>query len=150
MTEDPTKIAYLAGLFDGEGSIYGGVDPRTGLHITCIMGPPEALKLFHEAFGGSLKLYRPTGNQKTAAWRWSLHGAIKQEAFLAKVFPWLIIKKAQAELALQYVQTVRKKGSSLTPTKEVIELRTLIIRSLSELNCKKGRNSSRKPVKEGD
>lgn len=139
------RIGYLAGLFDGEGSIYGGLNPKPCLHIVCTMTTPDPLKLFHEAFGGSLKSYAPTKGQKTPMWRWGVCSAIEQEAFLTAVLPWLIVKKPQAELALQYLQTI-KKGLHLT--EEVFDLRASIVRTLSELNCKKGRNAHRKDVEE--
>lgn len=92
------SIEYLAGFFDGEGSIgvYSSGERRTGyMSVRVIQKFPTALRHFQELFGGSL-------NQNGRGyWAWQIYGTAAMGAMVA-LQPFLIEKKRQAELAIEY------------------------------------------------
>lgn len=88
-----TDDAYTAGLLDGDGSI--GLYLRSTyiqvqVHIT--LQDLETLEWVQSLYGGTIQKM-PTIN----AWRPS-----DRVGFLCKILPYLRIKKAQAELVLEY------------------------------------------------
>lgn len=118
-----SKWAYLAGIFDGEGSVsisrtrlqtptgktYWGYDCKVLISNT----DPRLMKWLVSNFGGS---FRP-GNQKNNAvratkpcFRWAMESYPKQEKFLLAIIPYLIIKKEQALLALQFTRMKDQKN----------------------------------------
>lgn len=102
-------LAYAAGLIDGEGSIHIEVTrgkwyaPRMCLGMT--LPALEVMEMYHEEYGGTLRVMRPETEKWAEAWMWYVHGpdAVR---FLSDILPYLKIKKAHAELAIQ-VGTIR-------------------------------------------
>ena len=97
------EVAYLAGLFDGEGCIKiqhnkGGY----GLSITIQMYCKKIIYKIQESFGGSAG--GPYGkNRKKYSWQVNGNDVGR---ILNLITPYLIEKKEQAELALDYVKTI--------------------------------------------
>jgi len=107
----PMTLAYMAGLFDGEGHIsishrrypktaptrrpYSGLSVRIGIGNKSV----AACELFRENFGGCL--YRDAQNIRKVGGvhRWALSD-LAVEWPLKALLPYLRIKKPQAELAL--------------------------------------------------
>lgn len=99
-------FAYLAGYFDGEGSICimkggpGGKWPY--LRVTLVTSDEEPVKLASVVFGGKCRSVKhnnkPTRPRKTL-YRWSV-GNVEATKVLKKLKPFLLAKKDQAELAL--------------------------------------------------
>ena len=101
------SLEYLAGLFDGEGSIFLAQGKkyyylRVGINITHELTP----RLFHKCFGGNLGIIPPKGNSKQQ-WYWRAAGE-DALSFLITIYPYLIIKRGQAELGIKFQE--RKKG----------------------------------------
>ena len=104
---DDTWLAYCAGLLDGEGNIY--ISPRND-KTRCWAGRVRIanidirpLKLLRESFGGSIqKIHSPRGRR--TCWHWCIGGPIAED-FLRLVLPFLIIKKEEAEVFLEYRDT---------------------------------------------
>ncbi len=107
---DEKTIIYLAGFFDGEGCICitHYIRPVTGTSIFQLKATVsnlnfDVLKLIKDNFGGGLTkkgkdgCYRYYSSSKTAA------------NFIARILPYLIIKKEQAELALEFQKVLRIK-----------------------------------------
>ena len=89
--------AYAAGLLDGEGciSVYG----RGQLQVRIKVGDLESLDLLASKFGGGL--YEAPAPSGRPMWTWNLSGVESQD-FLRCVLPYLIVKRSQARLALDY------------------------------------------------
>jgi hypothetical protein len=97
------KWSYLAGIFDGEGTIYIGLmtdKRRTFLKIGITNTDLNLMKWLIENFGGS---YRSEARRNyRLIYRWGPKGKNNREKFLLGVLPYLIIKREQALLALEF------------------------------------------------
>lgn len=107
-----TTIAYLAGLVDGEGyvgikkSLSGvrsgrQVNPSYHERIQIRMVDEDAIKLFKEIFGGNY--YKETNHSKYSKRPLYCYQASDLIAYktLKTLYPYLIIKKRQAELCFR-------------------------------------------------
>lgn len=89
---------YAAGFFDGEGTVgvYTSGARKTGyMSVRIIQKYPEVLKQFKGRYGGSLS------QGSRGYWTWKLHGGLAVR-FLMHIIPFLIEKKRQAELSVEY------------------------------------------------
>ena len=100
-------LPYLAGFFDGEGSIgiYTNRNPHRGrtlrVQITQNVSN-ESTRLLQECrrrWGGSLSVMNRS--YKRDAWNWQTSSA-SGVRFLREVRPWLKLKAAQADIALGF------------------------------------------------
>src|SRR5437870_2863396 len=100
---DNERIAYLAGIVDGEGCIgawnaWGhkrAQSPIAQIAVTVAMTTPFAVKLLHAEFGGSLKVAeKPMGRKRQFVWKVVSR---KAEACLHRLLPYLLEKHEQAE-----------------------------------------------------
>lgn len=114
----PTNVsdAYLAGFFDGEGSISicrksrRGMYGRFGLNL-CVANtfapPVEALR---RRFGGRLYAHAGRGSRKPQLY-WYIDGP-KAESVLQELYPLLWVKRERAWLALEYrAQCIGPRGA---------------------------------------
>ena len=134
------KWAYLAGLIDGEGSIYISVDKRhhTIFHFLEVSISNTARSLIDwllNEFGGTEKLSGSARrNECPEQWVWVIRG-YRAEPYLKAVLPYLVIKHRQAHLALEFL--VLGKGVSCPKSKS--KLQAEIKAKISGLNCLKGK-----------
>jgi hypothetical protein len=135
-------IEYLAGFFDGEGSICitGMGTKRKGaarLAVRCqVSNTNEVIvREFQRRWGGTVAERRqPAGSRRQ--WGWSIsHRAGR--AFLDELVPHLFVKRRQAEIARRFWLTCRV-GVSITD--EVAAEREALRIELSDLNH--GRSSA--------
>ena len=98
--------AYAAGLFDGEGCIM--IDkPRRGkghtLVITLAMRESVAVAWLQERWPGSLRsaTRRPKTREAFICWYWCRYTSAAA-TFLNDVLPYLLVKQAQAQLAIEF------------------------------------------------
>ncbi len=137
-----TDLAYAAGIIDGEGCIY--IDRykdkrrneeknmnyvlRVKVAMTDLIAPAWLLK-----FGGSVRTY----NYKTPKFKpihiWTINSD-KAIDFLSLIFPFIKIKKAQIETAIDFQKTKSgyccRKSSSLN----VIQFREQLAVKMRQLN----------------
>lgn len=98
---------YAAGFFDGEGCIQIARMRRKGKHdvyalrVSANQRDARPLLLFAEHYGGKVRKHERTRFGQCDMWRWLVSSA-KAEAFLLRVLPYLVVKKDQAELALEF------------------------------------------------
>lgn len=110
-TNKEILYAYMGGLIDGEGSIkiirtvkpnkpneYNTFDAAIRIGMT----DKEPIELFKEEFGGSLFVEKRQ-NYKDI-YRWQCAGNKKVPPIVEKILPYLIVKKPQAELLLEYTK----------------------------------------------
>ena len=134
------RIAYCAGFFDGEGGINfpGGSVMLRATQRVC-----EPLELFQGVFGGSI--YEPSGREEghttdargtkypkgDVTWKWSKTGNKNCLSVLEVLLPYLIVKRAQAELTIEFIRIApgssSSAGSSPGASPEIRARRTAII-----------------------
>lgn len=134
------KLAYLAGLFDGEGCI-GLYNTRTkkdsrNVNYQLIMRvtqkSPLAVELFMELFGGQIYAYKDVGPNKPGpyfSWRVTDKKAV---AALVQLQPYLREKLEQCKTALafqelRYKQRCRKVGTRLSDA-ELAERESYVVK----------------------
>jgi len=111
MQDNPREaalLAYMAGIFDGEGTV--GIkkylpkgDNRTMcyfLYLRVGMQSFDVINLFQKTFGGSLNEECVRQEGKYPIWRWDATGKNHVTAILGALLPYLIVKRDQALLAL--------------------------------------------------
>jgi hypothetical protein len=109
-----TEKAYLAGLIDGEGCITiikskparKAKNPSYSLQVFINITDERVIRYCKEVTGvGSISFLLVTKRKPTwkNIWTWCLR---KQDTydFLVQILPYLIIKKRQAELAVEYAE----------------------------------------------
>jgi len=117
------EIAYLAGIFDGEGCISTASNYRLpitsrSLQLGIGMTTAEPLYLCSSIFGGKIRQRQETSRKKVLFY-WYLYGH-RAETFLRVVQPYLTVKRDKAALALSFIAC----GHGNTPRK--LELAELI------------------------
>jgi hypothetical protein len=127
-----TDLAYMAGIMDGEGSFSiskvtlhsTNGNPYFGYDCKIMVGNTSEvlMKWMVERFGGLYrvsvshvsKLARAWGQSKIRpCYRWTCEGYGKQEIFILSVLPYLVMKREQAKVALEWVRMVNVKNPSL-------------------------------------
>jgi hypothetical protein len=138
-------LAYVAGLFDGEGCIsiakckprYSGCSPYYRLVVAVAMANeyiPRFLK-FH--FGGRVsKRNAPTERWKDQ-WQWHL-GSDGAVAFLKAILPYLKLKREEAELAIEFQSNKRvifeRKSANALAIEEAQRLLLAELKDKSAMN----------------
>ena len=142
----PTEVewGYLAGMVDGEGSIYLTPSYSHGqrsneLHPTWLYYEPRvsicgtceaAIKGLADEFGGHLntrtnKGYGRNGNKRLHTVYWQAQGKVTD--VLQHIIPTLRIKKEQAELLLEFCESRLNRSTHKASTSErEIEIYSLI------------------------
>lgn len=110
------QLAYFAGILDAEGSI--GIErlkPTKGrkkdyyvCRLTVINTSFVLVRWIKENFGGQFDLRKAIPGKKNI-YRWHVFGK-DLEKIIESVMPFLIIKKIQASIIIQYRKTVGKTG----------------------------------------
>ncbi len=116
------ELAYIAGLFDGEGCVNIHTSKHKSgqyhdLRVFINNTAPELLLFCSRIFGGKLRLCKRQLPEHDL-YHWELY-ATRAETFLRAVEPYLILKKDKAALALSF----RALGRGRSPAKgELAEL----------------------------
>lgn len=113
-----TDLAYMAGVFDGEGCICiakakareGRYHPSYHLECSVQMANEYLPTLYRFSFGGSIYLYQHKNPRHQPTWEWHI-SARKANDFLKAILPYLTIKKGEAELAIKFQSAKRNGGS---------------------------------------
>lgn len=153
-----SQLAYLAGIIDGEGSIYIGnfsSNPITGnpyyqtnMEVT---NTEESLIIWLiDNFGGRRCNYtakQTPKNSRRTVYRWIISGEDLTE-LCHLLLPYLIIKKRQCEIMIEMRKTFERKRASLgrqgtMPLEpEILEQRKRLFDEMRSLHC---RNYANKP-----
>jgi len=107
------SIQYIAGFFDGEGGVYvtQKTDKRFGKgilvrNIRCQVtnGDIKVLKMIQQKYGGVIR-----EKQREEGWKPVFYLEIASQKdilkFLQDIEPYLIVKKEQVKLAIQYLKS---------------------------------------------
>lgn len=131
--------AYIAGLFDGEGTIYIGKFRHSRdkywvyvLRVQVAMREKWVPEWLFFAFGGRLNKMKQTKTPGATLWRWTIEGN-KAVEFLKVVLPYLKLKRAQAELAIEF-QRDRIPGKNTTDEqKAVMQAQRILMKELKHI-----------------
>ena len=132
-------LAYLAGIFDGEGwvhinktssprsmKLWERVTPNFALNCGITNSHKGVLEIFQKLFGGSIydrtafRIYDYRIDRRMAA------------EMLNKLLPYLVIKKEQARIAVEFQETLYATGK--TVSKEKLEYRDFVYNKIKSLN----------------
>lgn len=141
--KDELFLAWAAGFFDGEGSVIVELSKekaclhgyRTSLHANVTQTSLPCLQLFMEHFGGSIVTTEnrtPNGRRWSVQYRWVVRNE-NALAFLQEIAPYVIVKKEQVTVALQYPMRNaegKKYGSSRNPLPDEVMQARLAVRTL--------------------
>lgn len=134
------ELAYLAGFWDGEGSFGIYWHKGTSRHYGVVQmsnTDHKIVQTFEERFGGTVHLYGHKGKQNRH-WHWSLNASTnKIRKFLQAMTPYLRQKKEEAEVLMEFCDTigVKHKGHAVPP--EVIKCRSKLAARIKDLKRNK-------------
>lgn len=146
------ELAYLAGIIDGEGSIYIGnfsSNPKTGtLHYQTNMEVTNTderlITWLKNTFGGRSCSYtakQTPRNSRKAVYRWIVTGKLLTH-LCEQIKPYLIIKIQQCEIMLKMRATFNGTGavkgkSGVQPvTEDILILRKSYFDQMRALHCR--------------
>lgn len=140
MLTDLNFIVWAAGFFDGEGSVFVEISKnkntrrrvRNLLTASVTQTSTPCLNLFKQCFGGNItpitkSRRKHMNNSVCFVWRVRSKDAI---AFLEAIAPYVVVKKEQVELALQYPLTSadgRKYAGPYNPLPDEVHNRRMEI-----------------------
>jgi hypothetical protein len=130
---------------DGEGHIgivrhnKGGGHTYHVLTVSTCNVHPDVLRIGKETWGGSLSLHSRSNPRHNPVWFWVLtsHGAT---LFLRAIQPYAIVKRAQIDLALEFIDrcSFEKRGRSKLIPVEALALREEYRQRLLATHSKQG------------
>ncbi len=137
------ELAYLAGLFDGEGCIcirQNGQKKngkRKQLCLDCGIGMNSEYipQLFKFHFGGSISKRHPKKITHSPCWYWQV-SAQKALTFLEIISSHLRLKKAEAELAIEFQHRLKCRRGQLLSNDEIAyrQAQKILLSSLKRRN----------------
>lgn len=109
---------YAAGFFDGEGHLHISNNHGAGLKyryhtlvVSVGQNDPRPLRELQETYGGAIHKNITSSGKQYGQWVLNNHRAA---SFLEKVLPHLIVKRAQALEAVEFVKLLRIGSKRLT------------------------------------
>lgn len=137
-------LAWAAGFIDGEGSFL--LSPVTNIfrqHMSYIVALEASntdlrpLNRLLEIFGGRISIHNKGNIEHSTSYKWRIHGA--NAALVAeRLLPYLTVKYAQAEIAIQYQATIKRRsewGVRGVP-EDIRQLRAELKQKITELNSR--------------
>lgn len=118
-----TDLAYVAGIIDGEGHI--GLHCRNDrklryrLRVSVSNTNEWLIQWLHFNFEGYVYEVIMKNPKWKKQWKWSLSSNMAME-FLKLVYPYLRIKKPQAEIAIEFQSQRRGSGHHLTDEQRAV------------------------------
>jgi|SRR5579859_3341273 len=151
------QLAYMAGIIDGEGSIYIGnfsSNPKTGskyyqTNIEITNSDKDLMDWIASVFGGRITTYsmgQIPKNARRTYYRWIATG--ERVTHLVRIlFPYFIAKKKQAEIMIKMRATYKPKmgvtrgvqGIAVLD-KEVLDIRQSYFEQMQALHCRNYKN----------
>ena len=113
---EAVSLSYLAGIVDGEGTIRIGSskasksnwNTRYYASISLGMTNKEIIEMLVKRFGSKVREER-VANRKVM-YRWGTSGNITVPNILKQLLPYLIVKKEQAKLVIEYCSKIKTTG----------------------------------------
>lgn len=143
--------AYLAGLIDGEGSFVIQKTEVEKIAKSCNSKSPKYLAFFcigmvdkapldliRDTIGAG-KVYEERVPNRRSIWRIRFGGRLKLMPFIKELIPYLIVKKKQAELMIEFcekwVTTRNKLGQTVITAPEELQRREEAYQKMRKLNA---------------
>ena len=105
---------YAAGFMDGEGCInVSSCRTTTYIRVLIVNTNREVLEMFQQRWGGDIKQNKQQKAHWKVSYTWRVSYAACQQ-FLKDVYPFLVIKKKQAEAAFIFFDNQPGKGKRWT------------------------------------
>src|ERR1035437_595723 len=122
---DPIDLSYVAGYFDGEGTISCNSKWSLQLRMVVVSGDYYSLLLFQDLFGGQVYEMIPSQISKKSTpglrmFRWAMYGKDCIEPLRALI-PYLRAKKDEARAVVESNVLFRGKGGTPTPIEKQIK-----------------------------
>jgi hypothetical protein len=139
-TLDKTKFAYLAGLIDGEGSFcISRVNTSFGYSFArCIVvanTDKKVMKWLVQNFGGRVKVFALRNPEKhKRRLQWLPNGTKNLENLVLGILPYLVIKREQAKVFLEFIREDRSMSPELLQAR--IARKDQLCDKMHELNRK--------------
>lgn len=132
--EDATILAYTAGIIDGEGCIRGSCRLYRGCLCTVAtvqvcMCSKVIIEWMHKHYGGSLYVL-PKRPNRPDRFMWQITCASARPILVA-LLPYLMEKRAQAEVAIQLIDMLSTQGRRISP--EETEVRKGLCLTMKQL-----------------
>jgi len=138
------KLAYLAGIIDGEGSIMlwkAKGDPslrgQFNLRINVTSTDKCLTDWLYENFGGHLYECNAPSRKANPHWKKQYIWTVDRPSilqFLKDIYPFLIIKKTRCEVAIKFRETFAKRERNLS--NETFDLRFNLYEQMKHLNTR--------------
>jgi hypothetical protein len=148
---DPIFTSYVAGFFDGEGSIQlymamrankNGKDYlRSQLYVSVTQLDPTVLNRLKDEFGGNVYERRPRATksgEEHRRWDWVATSKVAL-SFLEAIRPYLIVKAEEADCAIEFGHTMLEGNTRLGVPPEVLLRRTELAQRIIEIRDRKKR-----------
>lgn len=132
------KLAYLAGIIDGEGSImiyWNHTTDRFTLMIKVSNTSKPMVDWLFENFGGASYAINPPSKLIHKQWKQQYVWEVRKPEtlpFLEELHPYLVVKKEQCEIAIKFRKTFGHKKCPLP--KEIYDIRIKLYEQMKHLN----------------
>ena len=110
-------IEYLAGFFDGEGSI-SLHEIRAKVRIRVGQVEEEPLNLYAKVFGGTVR-FQQTTKGRLPYYNYDTNDSLRCGKILTSLYPYLLVKQEKAQIAL------RRLGRSVPTSSETVSIEYL-------------------------
>lgn len=136
-----TEIAYLAGIIDGEGSVYiqKRITPAGSIsyfpRFQVVNTNQEVMTWIKNTFGGLL--YSKPRMKHNAKWKTQIEWFTTRrllDQLLPLIIPHLIIKKRHAVIMMQFRETFKTNAGSVGVKPEIQEFRLECMLKIKQLN----------------
>lgn len=119
-------MSYIAGIIDGDGSFSLIRENRVSgyKYYPCIQLSnvfEGMIDMLHQLFGGTKKIKSPQGHAKKIQYVWNVRGLDSCKNVLQRIIPYIVLKKKQANLLLNYVINADK----LNPEMEKVRIQAM-------------------------
>lgn len=139
----PIELSYLAGIVDGEGHVCICASQRTAKRYKSksyylqlrVANTNLILMGFLEKFDGSINSYWDKNPKHKTLYNWGI-GGIHAANLLKEIYPYLLLKKEQAKIALEFQDGFKYFRSFQKLPKEEIEKRENLVIKMKLLNLK--------------
>lgn len=124
---------YIAGFFDGEGCVATSVG-RNGvgkIQVILTSTDEHILKLVKSKYGGGIYKKIKYKEHHSDAFSWQ---SSKCRSFLEDIFPFLILKRKQVRLALEFLDTIDNSTGPRRLSEPIKNKRIKIIKIIQKLN----------------
>jgi len=133
------KVAWAAGFFDGEGSIAICRQSKPNDHLyymRCEVTNTHraSLEIFQQLFGGKVYEKSQRGNRKPS-FVWRASGPVAAQ-MLEDLYPYLVVKKERAELAILFQADRTEVGSGGRHTPEIRKQSVRDHAAMAQLNAR--------------